>query len=112
MAKKDTVKGTKKELLGKDVDEHMINWILWNRDVGGDGLIGDAEEMRKQVLLERKRVMHEHHRSEAAFETWKMMYDGGRPSYLFFCCTSEDPRVKQLEECLSVVHYSATVSLT
>ncbi len=28
MAKKDTVKGTKKELLGKDVDEHMINIMI------------------------------------------------------------------------------------
>ena len=63
----------------------------------------NKEEMRRQALIERKRVMFEHHRSECALETWRQMYDGGRPSYLFFCCTSEDARVKQLEECLSVV---------
>jgi len=31
------------------------------------------------------------------------MYDGGRPSYLFFSCTSQEPKVQQLEETLSVV---------
>ena len=60
MAKSEIVHGTQKELLGKDVDEHILNIMdSVNRDVGGVGLSEDTmskEQQHRQVLMERKRV--------------------------------------------------------
>ena len=82
-------------------------WVTaTSHEVVGHGLSEEKlskEEMRKQAHLERNKVMYDHHRAECAVETWSKMYDGGRPSYLFFMCTSTEPKVKQLEETLAVV---------